>query len=183
MSEAYPAKRFSIAAAALKQAAALIRFGRAPDRDPTAHHLVALRASQPNDCAFCTDRHRLGARGGSAKEARRDDLDARRETPLCDDRERAALGEAVTQTDRAGVPDEVWAAAQAQFEEPELAQLLSADGATNTWNRPRIATRALPGHYPPPAGEAGKAVGAATKGGASAAGASATNAAAAGARR
>jgi len=163
MSEGYPAERFSIAAAAPKQTAALIRFGHSPELDPTIHELVALRASQLNGCAFCIDMHWLDARAGGEEEARLYGLDAWRESPLYDERERAALAlcEAVTQIDRAGVPDDVWAAAQAHFEEPELAQLLCAIASTNTWNRLQIATRALPGNYQPTDREAiGTAAGA-----------------------
>jgi AhpD family alkylhydroperoxidase len=161
MPEGYPAERFSIAAVAPKQTAALIRFGQTPDLDPAIHELVALRASQLNGCAFCIDMHWLDARADGEEEARLYGLDAWRETPLYDDRERAALAlcEAVTRIDREGVPDAVWAEAQAHFEEAELAQLLVAISATNTWNRLQIATRALPGHYSPADREAVAAAG------------------------
>lgn len=170
MAEGYPAERFSIAAAAPKQTAALIRFGQTPDLDPTIHHLVALRTSQLNGCAFCIDMHWLDARAEGEQEARLYGLDAWRESPLYDERERAALAlcEAVTQIDRAGVPDDAWAAAEAHFEEPELAQLLCAIAATNTWNRVQIATRALPGNYRPAdreaAGDGATTVGATAEG-------------------
>lgn len=179
MSDGYPAERFSIAAAAPKQSAALIRFGQTPDLDPPIHELVALRASQLNGCAFCIDMHWLDARAGGEEEARLYGLDAWRESPLYDERERAALAlcEAVTQIDRAGVPDEVWAAAQAHFEEPELAQLLCAIAATITWNRLQIATRALPENYTPAARGAG---GGAAEEGAAPAGPTAEGAAGAG---
>jgi AhpD family alkylhydroperoxidase len=159
MSEGFPAERFSIAAAAPKQAGALIRFGETPDLDEKIHHLVALRSSQLNCCAFCIDMHWLDARAGGEEEARLYGLDAWRESPLYDERERAALAlcEAVTHIDRAGVPDDVWAEAEKHFEEPELAQLLCAIAATNTWNRLQIATRALPGNYTPAAREAAEA--------------------------
>jgi AhpD family alkylhydroperoxidase len=151
MSQGYPAERFSIADAAPKQTAALIRFGLTPDLDPTIHELVALRASQINGCAFCIDMHWLDGRAGGEEEARLYGLDAWRESPLYEVRERAAVAlcEAVTRIDREGVPDAVWAEAQAHFEEPELAQLLCAIAATNAWNRLQIATRALPGNYRP----------------------------------
>jgi AhpD family alkylhydroperoxidase len=151
MSNGYPAERFSIADAAPKQTAALIRFGNTPELDPTIHELVALRASQINGCAFCIDMHWLDARAEGEEPRRLYGLDAWRESPLYDDRERAALAlcEAVTHIDREGVPDDVWAAAQARFDEPELAQLLCAIVATNAWNRLQIATRALPGNYRP----------------------------------
>lgn len=191
MSEGFPAERFSIAAAAPKQTAALIRFGQTPDLDPTIHELVALRSSQVNGCAFCIDMHWLDARAGGEEEARLYGLDAWRESPLYDERERAALAlcEAVTHIDRAGVPDDVWEEAQQHFEEAELAQLLCAIAATNTWNRLQIATRALPGHYTPVTREAVGGTAAETKDdGAAAAGeptdgAAAADAAAAGAGR
>jgi hypothetical protein len=41
MSEGYPAERFQVAAFAPKQVAALIRFGHAPELDPTIHELAA----------------------------------------------------------------------------------------------------------------------------------------------
>jgi AhpD family alkylhydroperoxidase len=151
MSEAYPAERISIAAAAPKGVAALIRFGHHPDLDPKVHELVALRASQINGCAFCIDMHWLDAKAAGEEDARLYGLDAWRESPLYDERERAALAlcEAVTHIDRAGVPDGVWAEAQKHFDETELPQLLCAIAATNTWNRLQIATRALPGNYEP----------------------------------
>jgi AhpD family alkylhydroperoxidase len=159
MADGYPAERVSIAAAAPKQVAALIRFGQHPDLDPRVHELVALRASQMNGCAFCIDMHWLDAKAGGEEDARLYGLDAWRESPLYDERERAALAlcEAVTQIDRAGVPDDVWAEAQRHFDESELAQLLCAIAATNTWNRLQIATRALPGNYEPADREAAAA--------------------------
>lgn len=159
MADGYPAERVSIAAAAPKQVAALIRFGHHPDLDPRVHELVALRASQMNGCAFCIDMHWLDAKAGGEEDARLYGLDAWRESPLYDERERAALAlcEAVTQIDRAGVPDDVWTEAQRHFDESELTQLLCAIAATNTWNRLQIATRALPGNYEPTHREAAAA--------------------------
>jgi AhpD family alkylhydroperoxidase len=159
MADGYPAERVSIAAAAPKQVAALIRFGHHPDLDPRVHELVALRASQMNGCAFCIDMHWLDAKADGEEDARLYGLDAWRESPLYDERERAALAlcEAVTRIDRAGVPDDVWTEAQEHFDENELTQLLCAIAATNTWNRLQIATRALPGNYEPADREAAAA--------------------------
>ena len=155
MAQGHPAERLSITEVAPKHAAALIRFGHHPDLDPTVHELVALRASQINGCAFCIDMHWLDAKAGGEDDARLYGLDAWRESHLYDERERAALAlcEAVTHIDRDGVPDEVWAAAEAHFDEGELAQLLCAIAATNAWNRLKIATRAQPGNYTPAARE------------------------------
>ena len=147
--------------------------------------LVDIRASQLNGCAFCIDMHWLDAKAGGEEDARLYGLDAWRESPLYEERERAALAlcEAVTQIDRAGVPDEVWTEAQEHFDEDELAHLLCAIAATNTWNRLQVATRALPGNYAPADREAvGGAAAGTTDDGAAAAGAAA-DAAAAGAGR
>jgi len=107
------------------------------------------------------DMHWLDAKAGGEEDARLYGLDAWRESPLYDERERAALAlcEAVTQIDREGVPDDVWADAQEHFDEGELAQLLCSIAATNTWNRLSIATRALPGHYTPAGSEAAAGAG------------------------
>ena len=111
--------------------------------------LVVTRASQINGCAFCIDMHWKDARAAGEDEERLYSLDAWRDSPLYDPRERAALAltEAVTLIDREGVPDPVWDEAAARFEPDELARLLCAITATNAWNRLNIAVKAEPGHY------------------------------------
>jgi len=143
-------------ALAPRQVAALQRFG-ATDLDPTLAHLVEMRASQLNGCAFCLDMHWKDARAAGEEEARLYLLDAWRESPIYSDRERAALAltEAVTLLERGGVPDAVWDEATARFEEAELAQLLCAIVSINAWNRLQVTTQAEPGHYQP--GDFGKA--------------------------
>ncbi len=61
-------------------------------------HLVKTRASQINGCAYCLDMHTQDARAEGETEQRLYTLDAWRETPFFDERERAALEwtEAVT---------------------------------------------------------------------------------------
>jgi len=61
-------------------------------------HLVKMRASQMNRCAFCLDMHSKDARADGESEQRLHSLDAWEETPYYSDRERAALEwtEAVT---------------------------------------------------------------------------------------
>jgi AhpD family alkylhydroperoxidase len=156
MSQGFPAGRMQIAGIVPRQFAALQRFG-AGDLDPTIAHLVEMRASQINGCAFCLDMHWKDARAAGEQEARLYLLDAWRESPDYNDRERAALAltEAMTRLEPGGVPDQVWDAVAAEFDETELAALLCKITAINAWNRLQITTEAEPGHYQP--GDFGKA--------------------------
>lgn len=114
-------------------------------------HLVRLRASQINGCAYCIDMHwkDLEVLGESAQ--RRYSLDAWREAPFYTDRERAALAwaEAVTRIADGHAPDAVFAEARATFSEKELADLTLAIATINAWNRLSIAARLQPGSYQP----------------------------------
>src|ERR1700733_14820586 len=61
-------------------------------------HLIKLRSSQINGCAYCLDMHSKDLRALGESEHRLYSLDAWRESPFYTDRERAALNwtEAVT---------------------------------------------------------------------------------------
>jgi alkylhydroperoxidase family enzyme len=76
-----------------------------------------------------------------------------RDAPYFSDAERAALAlaEAVTRlSDRADpVPDDVWEAAAAHFDEKELAALIIAIANINAWGRINVATRQPTGVVPP----------------------------------
>ena len=112
-------------------------------------HLLKLRASQINGCAYCIDMHSIDARAAGETEQRLYALDAWRETPFYDDRERAALGwiEAVTLVAQTHVPDHVYEEAKKHFTEQEIVDLTYLAAIINAWNRLAIALRALPGHY------------------------------------
>jgi len=109
--------------------------------------LVDIRASQINGCAFCIDMHSKQAKIAGERELRLYALAAWRESPLFDDRERAALAltEAVTKLGEHGVSDDVFAEAKAQFSETEIAQLVLAIATINAWNRVSITFRSTPG--------------------------------------
>lgn len=117
--------------------------------DPTLLHLIKMRASQINGCAFCLDMHSLDARAAGETEQRLYTLDAWRETPFFSERERAALAwtEAVTRVGDAHVPDEVFEQVKRQFSEKEIVDLTLALGMINLWNRLAISLRAVPGRY------------------------------------
>jgi len=112
-------------------------------------HLLKLRASQLNGCAYCIDMHSIDARAAGETEQRLYALDAWRETPFYDGRERAALAwiEAVTLVSQTHVPDAVYEEARAHFSEQEVIDLTYVAATINAWNRLAIALRAVPGRY------------------------------------
>jgi AhpD family alkylhydroperoxidase len=112
-------------------------------------HLLKLRASQLNGCAYCIDMHSIDARAAGETEQRLYALDAWRETPFFDERERAALAwiEAVTLVSETHVPDQVFEETRAHFSEQEIIDLTYIAAAINAWNRLAISLRAVPGHY------------------------------------
>jgi AhpD family alkylhydroperoxidase len=114
-------------------------------------HLIKLRASQINGCAYCLDMHWKDLRAIGENEQRLYSLDAWRECPYYTDRERAALAwtEAVTLITNGHVPDSVYEEVRPHFTEKELADLTLAVAAINSWNRLSISARTVPGAYQP----------------------------------
>ena len=119
--------------------------------DPTLFHLVRLRASQINGCAYCLDMHWKDLRALGEPEQRLYSLDAWRECPYYTERERAALAwtEAVTLIADGQAPDDVYENARAHFDEAELSNLTLTIATINAWNRLSIAARLVPGTYQP----------------------------------
>jgi AhpD family alkylhydroperoxidase len=110
-------------------------------------HLVEIRASQINGCAFCVDMHIKQATIHGERPLRIHHLPVWRESPLFSDRERAALTwtEALTQLPPHGVPDDIYALVREQFSEKELTELTYAVTAINAWNRINVAFTSVPG--------------------------------------
>src|SRR5882724_6810626 len=123
--------------------------------EPTLIHLVKMRASQINGCAYCLDMHSKDPMAQGETAQRLFGLDAWRETPYFTDRERAALEwtEALTLVSQTHVPDEVFERVRKQFSEEELANLSLAVVAINGWNRVAIGFRLVPGEYVSPYGK------------------------------
>jgi AhpD family alkylhydroperoxidase len=121
--------------------------------EPRLFHLVEIRASQINGCAYCIDMHTKEARAAGETEQRIYALDAWRETPFYSDRERAALEwtEAVTRVADTHVPDDVYKSVSAHFSEDELVALTGAVVVINSWNRLSISFRPVVGNYKPKA--------------------------------
>ena len=114
-------------------------------------HLIKLRASQINGCAYCLDMHWKDLRALGENEQRLYSLGAWRECPYYTERERAALAwtEAVTLVADGHVPDSVYEEVRPHFSPKELADLTLAVATINAWNRLAIAARTEPGTYQP----------------------------------
>lgn len=114
-------------------------------------HLLKMRVSQINGCAYCLDMHSKDARALGETEQRLYGLDAWREAPYYSDRERAALAfvEAITLITEGHVEDEVYEEARKVFNEQELLDLAMVAVAINGWNRLAITFRAEAGKYQP----------------------------------
>ena len=112
-------------------------------------HLVRLRASQVNGCAYCIDMHWKDLKALGDTDQRLYGLDAWRESPYYTDKERAALAwtEAVTFIAQGQAPDSVFEELKTQFNEREVADLTLAVATINAWNRLSIAARLTPGTY------------------------------------
>ena len=119
--------------------------------EPSLLHLIKIRASQINGCAYCIDMHTKDARVLDESEQRIYALGAWRETPFFSPRERAALAftEAVTRVFDGHVPDDVWEETARHFTEGERVALTFAVVAINSWNRLAITFRTVPGTYQP----------------------------------
>ncbi len=115
--------------------------------DEHLQHLVEIRASQINGCAFCLDMHVKQAKISGERELRLYHVAIWRESPLFSERERAALEwtEAVTKLGEHGVTDAVYDAVRAQLSEKEITDLTFCVMAINGWNRLSIAFQNVPG--------------------------------------
>lgn len=111
--------------------------------EPKLFHLVKLRASQINGCAYCINMHNREARADGETQQRLDLLSVWRETNFFDERERAALAwtEALTLIAETNAPDSDYEAIAAVFDERERVALTLAIAAINGWNRFAIGFR------------------------------------------
>jgi AhpD family alkylhydroperoxidase len=117
--------------------------------EPGLAHLVDIRASQMNGCAFCLDMHVKEARLHGERELRLHHVAIWRESPLFTPKERAALAwtEALTRIAPTGISDELYADVREQFSEKELSTLTFRVMGINAWNRANVAFRPVPGAH------------------------------------
>lgn len=133
-----------IPAPVMQSMLAIERFLAAGQLEARLRHLVKLRVSQINGCAYCVEMHR--------KEAERDGESARRlaglvvwrESPDFEPRERAALDFAEALTTGGGVNDAIYGRVSEAYSESELAELTAMVMAITAWNRWNVAMQTPP---------------------------------------
>lgn len=117
---------------------------KASPLDAVIVHLVKVRASQINGCAYCIHMHVGEALKDGENPMRLHLLAGWRDSSLYSTRERAALAwtEALTLVSQTHAPDTDWAALEAVFTADEQAWLTVAIGSINVWNRVQVGFRA-----------------------------------------
>lgn len=113
--------------------------------EPAIIHLIKLRASQINGCAYCVDMHVKESRHDGLSEQWINLMSVWQESPIYTPRERALLGwvEAVTLIAQTRAPDADYEALRAHFSEDECVKITVAIGTINVWNRLAVGFRAL----------------------------------------
>jgi AhpD family alkylhydroperoxidase len=106
-------------------------------------HLLRLRTSQLNRCAYCVKLHTRDAAAKGESSDRISILPAWRETEYFTPKERAALElvEAMTLVSDGQVPDAVYERAAAGLSNDELSAVEWLAIVMNVWNRVAIASR------------------------------------------
>lgn len=106
-------------------------------------HLLRLRASQVNQCAFCVRLHARDALASGESNDRLAVLAAWKETEYFNPKERAALElvEAITLVSIGQVPDEIYEQATENLSKEEVSAIEWLAVVINTWNRIAISSR------------------------------------------
>ncbi|MFP1132825.1 carboxymuconolactone decarboxylase family protein [Asticcacaulis sp. W401b] len=112
------------------------------DLDRMLHHLVQLRASQINACAYCVKMHTKEARDDGETNERLDRLAVWEHVNDFSAKERAALGwtEALTQLDRKTDYGALRAELRQHFSDAEISALTATIAMINLWNRIQVST-------------------------------------------
>ncbi|HEX2885759.1 carboxymuconolactone decarboxylase family protein [Vineibacter terrae] len=109
--------------------------------DPMIRHLVQLRASQINGCAFCIKMHTKEARQDGETDERLDRVIVWRHVHDFSEREKAALAwtEALTRLDDNTDLGALRARLRRYFTEPEIGVLTAIVAMINLWNRIQVS--------------------------------------------
>lgn len=106
-------------------------------------HLLRLRASQINECAFCIRMHTRDAVNSGESADRIAVLPAWKETEYFNSKERAALDlvEAITLISDSQLPDSIYEQAAANLSKEEISAIEWLAVVINIWNRIAISSR------------------------------------------
>lgn len=109
--------------------------------DRMLHHLVQLRASQLNGCAYCVKMHTKEARDDGETNERLDRLVVWDHVGDFSAKERAALAwtEALTQIERKTDYGALRAELRAHFSDAEISALTTTVAMINLWNRIQVS--------------------------------------------
>jgi AhpD family alkylhydroperoxidase len=110
--------------------------------DRMLHHLVQLRASQLNACAYCVKMHTKEARDDGETNERLDRLTVWAHVSDFSRKERAALAwtEALTQLDRKTDYGSLRADLREHFSDAQISALTATVAMINLWNRIQVST-------------------------------------------
>lgn len=109
---------------------------------PIQKHLISMRTSQINSCAFCINMHTKEALKSGETQQRLFLLSAWRETDLFTDEEKAilCLTEEVTLISQHGVSDNAYKQTEKFFSEETIGEIIMLIVLMNAWNRIAIST-------------------------------------------
>jgi AhpD family alkylhydroperoxidase len=109
---------------------------------PIQKHLITMRTSQINSCAFCINMHTQEALKSGETQQRLFLLSAWKETTLFTDAEKAilALTEEVTLIHQHGVSTEVYKQAAQFFSAEVIGEIIMLTVLMNAWNRIAVST-------------------------------------------
>jgi AhpD family alkylhydroperoxidase len=129
---------------AVRAVYALEKFIHTSGIDRRLIHLIKLRASQLNGCAYCVDMHVKEARKDGESEQRLHLLSVWRESPLYSEQERAVLAwtESLTNLSQTKAPDEDFEPLRRFFSDEEITKLTVVISTINVWNRLAVGLRA-----------------------------------------
>ncbi len=109
--------------------------------DPKLHHLIQLRASQINKCAYCIGLHISEAKADGETDARLNNLIVWDTTDHYSDKERAALAwtEALTNLHVSSKLKELRGNLSKHFSNQEISLMTAAISMINLWNRIQVS--------------------------------------------
>jgi len=110
---------------------------------PVQRHLITMRASQINSCAFCINMHTAEALRAGETQQRIFLLSAWKETALFTPQEKAilAITEEVTLIHQHGLSDAAYSRALEFFDEKTIAEIIASVVIINAWNRIAVSTQ------------------------------------------